>query len=266
MIDRRNADLYHELPFSLTKGEDAFQITSRIELFAFQHLPFFKNRIGGKGFGEDSIEEDILVVGPAVGPLQPVDGAVVDDVEFKVQDPVGGGAFIKIEDHRPLCILFEAVTVHPEPFADGQFRLHLDAVELNPVIPCFCMLIVVREPCPGDPVITVCRCHHAGIARPGQEPDIAVIPHTRTAEVCMAEAIDVVVAVMVSRTCIPVVLACVGAQLHHPERHHGARVSMAVASSADEGVDICCRRLVFRFATTGKDDRNSSKAQKPNQA
>ena len=50
----------------------------------------------------------------------------------------------------------------------------------------------------------------------------------------MAEAHDRRIRNVVARTPIPVLVVGVGAELHHAERHGGARVRMAVAARADE--------------------------------
>ena len=56
-----------------------------------------------------------------------------------------------------------------------------------------------------------------------------------------AEAEDGVVAGVVARAAVPVVHAGVGAELHHAERHRGAREGVAMAARPDEGVYILGR-------------------------
>ena len=76
------------------------------------------------------------------------------------------------------------------------------------------------------------------IFRKRHKPKIAVVGAARAAEVGGAEAEDGVVGGVVARAAVPVVHAGVRAELHHAEGHRGAWEGVAVASRADEGVDI----------------------------
>ena len=56
-----------------------------------------------------------------------------------------------------------------------------------------------------------------------------------------AEAEDSVVGGVVARAAVPIVHAGVGAELHHAERHRGAREGVAVAARTDKRVDVVGR-------------------------
>ena len=74
----------------------------------------------------------------------------------------------------------------------------------------------------------------------GDEEDVAEVVASRSAEVGVAESIDILVGVVVSRAAVPVAghRPRVGAQLHHTERPGGARERMPVEIRPDEGVDV----------------------------
>ena len=79
------------------------------------------------------------------------------------------------------------------------------------------------------------------IFRKRHKPEISIVGATRAAEVGGAEAEDGVVGGVVARAAVPVVHAGVGAELHHAERHRGTREGMAVATCADEGINVIGR-------------------------
>ena len=76
------------------------------------------------------------------------------------------------------------------------------------------------------------------IFRKRHKPKVAIVGAARATEVGGAEAEDGVVGGMIARTAVPVVHAGVGTELHHAERHRGARKSVAVAARPDERIDI----------------------------
>ena len=71
------------------------------------------------------------------------------------------------------------------------------------------------------------------LSRNGHDEEISEISASRTAQSGVCETIDAVVAVVISRTGVPIVDACVGAGLYHAVWNHGSGMGVPVSAGAN---------------------------------
>ncbi len=94
---------------------------------------------------------------------------------------------------------------------------------------------------------------HAGI--------IAGIRNAGPTQVRVREAVDVVGVVIAGRS-VPVVDACVGRELHHPEQQRRSRECVTVPTRADERIDPTCKIARLRKNRRQKAGSNRRDAEK----
>src|SRR6266550_1771492 len=95
------------------------------------------------------------------------------------------------------------------------------------------------------------------------QQDIAIVRDACAAEMCMAEAIDNLIGVVIAGATIPAGQSCVGTELDHPKRQRCTGKCVAVSAGADERIDILRQVLLSRNSHRDKQqteqcDANSS--------
>ena len=74
----------------------------------------------------------------------------------------------------------------------------------------------------------------------GQEGYVAQVAYARAGEVGMAEAVDLIVVVVITAAGVPSHDVRVGAQLHHGVRTGGAGEGVSVKTGSYKGVNMLC--------------------------
>ena len=88
-----------------------------------------------------------------------------------------------------------------------------------------------------------------GRRRIRQHQQVAIIAHTRAAEVGAGKAVHRTVGIVVTTTAVPPLIAGVRAQLYHSKRRLRTGVRVAVATGSDKWVDVinrCPLRILSR--------------------
>ena len=97
------------------------------------------------------------------------------------------------------------------------------------------MLIIGRSRSFDIILLATCRAHFAGIRH---QKDIAQVGTTRSAQVCMAEADNDAIRIVITGAPIPAFVNVLRTRLNHTERHIGADKDVAVFTRTDIRVHI----------------------------
>src|ERR1051325_2710145 len=76
------------------------------------------------------------------------------------------------------------------------------------------------------------------------QKDVAVIGDPRAAQMCVTEAVDYGVGVVITRAAVPTRESCIRTELDHAERHNRAWKRVAVPGGADEWIYVMCEILL----------------------
>ena len=177
-------------------------------------------------------EIHVLAVGPAPGLAEAGDGGRAGLLDVRVQKVV---AVLEVDDYLGFGLLGECITVIAGAPADGEGRADVRVLEVNLVVPGLRGLTPVAE------ARAVCLfVERPGIVPDRNEKDVAEVVAARSAQVCVAEAVNVLVRVVVSGAAVPVAGRGPGvrAQLDHAERPGGPGKGVAVEIGPDEGVHV----------------------------
>ena len=144
---------------------------------------------------------------------------------------------LEVDDdlRRGVCRKLIAVEATPASYRHGC--LHFRALEPDFVISGFCILPVM-----GEMRAVTLLVQSSLIFLYRHEEDVAKVVAARSAQVSVAESVDIFVGIMISRAAVPVAghRPGVRTQLDHAERPGCTREGMAVEVGPYKGGDILC--------------------------
>ena len=149
-------------------------------------------------------------------------------VEEAVCHGVPADALLQVDSHEVgLGTGSEGVTVDSDAAGGGKLHLNGRVGNVDSVISWTHGLLVVREG--EDSLLSILHRQHS---------DVAEVADASATEVCVSEADDDVVAIVIARTPVPSASGLGWSELHHSERNVCANEHVAVSTRTDIGVNI----------------------------